>query len=44
MRYIYGDDPKEEELVAKGVPPILVKALLAEARLWKMVWNFFTKR
>lgn len=40
MRYVYGSDPKEEELVAQGLPPVLARLLLMEARFWKRVFAF----
>lgn len=40
MRYVYGSEPQEEELVRQGLPPLLVKALLIEARFWKRVFRF----
>lgn len=40
MRYLYGSEPKEVELVAQGIPPLIVKLLLMEARFWKRVFRF----
>lgn len=42
MRYIYGSEPKEEELVNQGIPPLVVKLLLMEARFWKRVFRLIT--
>lgn len=44
MRHIYGETPDEQTLVDQGMPPIVVKALLAEARFWKRVWSWFVQR
>lgn len=44
MRVIYSDAPDEERLIEQGVPPLIVKALLAEARFWKAVWRFLSGR
>lgn len=41
LRYIYGEAPDEQKLIDQGVPPLVVKALLMEARFWKEVWRFF---
>lgn len=42
MRYLYGSEPQEEELVKQGIPPVVVKLLLMEARFWKSVFRFLT--
>lgn len=42
MRYLYGSEPREEELVRQGIPPLVVKLLLMEARFWKRVFRFLT--
>ncbi|GAA4040327.1 hypothetical protein [Parerythrobacter jejuensis] len=44
-RYAYGANPEEERLIEQGMPPLLAKALLAEARFWKRVfaWLFGNK-
>lgn len=42
MRVVYSDTPDEEQLIQQGMPPLIVKALLAEARFWKKVWRFLT--
>lgn len=44
MRYIYGSDPCEEKLIAQGMPPLLVRLLLIEARFWKRVFAALTGR
>jgi hypothetical protein len=44
MRYVWSSDPQEEELIRQGMPPILVKLLIAEARFWKRVFRFVTGR
>lgn len=38
VRYLYGTDPQKDELVAQGIPPLVVKAMLMEARFWKRVY------
>lgn len=40
IRYLYGSEPKEEELIEQGMPPLMVKLLLTEARFWKRVFRF----
>lgn len=42
MRYVYGSDPQEAELVKQGMPPVIVKLLLMEARFWKRVFRLLT--
>lgn len=42
MRYLYGSEPHEEELIKQGIPPVIVKLLLMEARFWKSVFRFLT--
>ena len=44
MRYLYGSEPKEKELVNQGIPPLVVKLLLMEARFWKRVFRLITGR
>ena len=44
MRYLYGSEPREEELIAQGIPPLVVRLLLAEARFWKRVFRFLAGR
>lgn len=44
MRIVYSDAPDEEQLVKQGLPPLVMKALLAEARFWKAVWRFLSGR
>lgn len=44
MRYLYGSEPKEEELVKQGIPAPVVKLLLIEARFWKRVFRFLAGR
>jgi hypothetical protein len=44
MRYIYGSEPKEEELVNQVIPPLVVKLLLMEARFWKRVFRLITDK
>ena len=42
MRYLYGSEPKEDVLINQGLPPLMVKLLLMEARFWKRVFRFLT--
>jgi hypothetical protein len=42
IRYLYGDEPQEDVLIGQGLPPLMVKLLLTEARLWKRVFRFLT--
>ena len=42
IRYLYGSEPQEDELVNQGVPLLVVKLLLAEARFWKRVFRFLS--
>ena len=44
MRVVYSDAPDEEQLVEQGLPPLVAKALLAEARFWKVVWRVLSGR
>lgn len=44
MRVVYSDTPDEEQLVRQGVPPLVIKLMLAEARFWKKVWRFLSGR
>ena len=44
MRYVYGSDPHEDTLIQQGMPPLIVKLLLIEARFWKRVFAFVTGR
>lgn len=44
MRVVYSNAPDEEQLTRQGVPPLIVKALLAEARFWKAVWRWLSGR
>lgn len=37
IRHVYGSEPDKRFLIAQGMPPILAKAMLAEARFWKRV-------
>jgi hypothetical protein len=41
MRLAYRSGTTAEQVQAKaGVPPIIAKLLLLEARFWKAVWRF----
>ena len=43
-RYVYSDRADERQLVEKGMPPIVAKLMLAEARFWKRVWAALSGR
>lgn len=38
VRIAFGSAPDPRELENKGMPPLLVKLMLAEARFWRWVW------
>ena len=40
----FAAEPDEAALIEKGIPPLVVKAMIAEARFWKAVWRFMTGR
>lgn len=40
VRHAYGAEPDEGYLIAQGLPPILAKAMLAEARFWKRAFRW----
>ncbi len=39
LRIVYSPRPDPARLLAAGMPPLLVRALLAEARFWRWVWH-----
>lgn len=39
MRILFGDEPDAVALERQGIPPLLVKLMLAEARFWRWVWS-----
>lgn len=43
VRHVYGDTPDEAHLIALGMPPIIAKAMLAEARFWKRVFAWLRR-
>lgn len=42
VRYVYGESPNEQTLIDQGIPPVVVKLMLAEARFWKRVFRWLT--
>ena len=42
MRYLFGSEPQEADLVGQGIPPVVAKLMLMEARFWKAVFRFMT--
>ena len=44
VRYVYGGDPKEQTLVDQGMPPIIARLMIAEARFWKRVFAWLAGR
>jgi hypothetical protein len=44
MRHIYGSEPEEAKLVEQGIPRLVVRLLMIEARFWKRVFRFLTGR
>ncbi|ABC63643.1 hypothetical protein [Erythrobacter litoralis] len=44
IRYLYGEAPQEDRLIEQGIPPVIVKLMLAEARFWKRVYRLLTGR
>ena len=40
VRYLYGSEPEIGELIHQGVPPIIARLLIAEARFWRRVFQF----
>ena len=39
LRVAFGSTPNPAELERQGMPPLLVKLMLAEARFWRGVWS-----
>jgi hypothetical protein len=39
LRVVFGAEPDAEALVRHGIPPLLVRLMLAEARFWRRVWD-----
>ena len=44
LRIVYAEEPDEARLHASGMPPWLVRLVLAEARFWKRVWRMLSGR
>ncbi|GBQ87967.1 hypothetical protein [Asaia krungthepensis] len=42
LRMIFGRESDPAMLRDLGVPPVLIKAMMAEARFWRWVWNRLT--
>ena len=42
MRYLFGSEPQEADLVGHGIPPVVAKLMLMEARFRKAVFRFMT--
>jgi hypothetical protein len=38
LRILFGSEPDAFALGRQGIPPLLVKFMLAEARFWRWVW------
>lgn len=38
LRILFGSEPDAVALERQGIPPLLVKFMLAEARFWRWVW------
>lgn len=39
LRVVFGAAPDPSLLARQGVPPLLVKFMLAEARFWRSIWS-----
>lgn len=39
LRVMFGREPDQDKLALSGVPPFMVKLMLAEARFWRWVWS-----
>lgn len=39
LRIVFGAAPDPEALVRQGVPPLLARLMLAEARFWRWLWD-----
>lgn len=39
LRVMFGGEPDQDKLALSGVPPFMVKLMLAEARFWRWVWS-----
>lgn len=38
LRIVFGSAPDPKELEKQGMPPVLVKLMMAEARFWRWLW------
>lgn len=43
LRYAYGEAPDKTHLIEQGMPPMLARAILAEARFWRRIWCWLRK-
>ena len=44
MRYLYGSEPEIDGLIKQGVPPIIARLLIAEARFWRRVFRLLVNK
>jgi hypothetical protein len=44
LRVLFGADPDPKELERQGMPPLLARLMLAEARFWRWVWSRLKER
>lgn len=44
LRHVFGADPDAQTLIDQGMPPLVVKLMIAEARFWKRVLSWLTGR
>jgi hypothetical protein len=44
VRLAFSAAPKPEALTDKGVPPLIARLMLIEARFWKAVWRLIRRR
>ncbi|CDG40944.1 hypothetical protein ASAP_2899 [Asaia bogorensis] len=42
MRLVFGKNGDPDKLKDLGLPPLVVRAMLAEARFWRGVWHALT--
>lgn len=38
LRIVFGSAPDPKEIEKQGMPPVLVKLMMAEARFWRWLW------
>ncbi|UUL81917.1 hypothetical protein [Sphingomonas qomolangmaensis] len=39
LRVVFGADPDAQQLERQGIPPLLARLMLAEARFWRWLWS-----